>query len=256
MAVSLSIFGPEIPPGDRALTRAEFARLVGTSTWRLLRLHQEGTFKAFACSPRGGRGYAAIYLQSQVDEYRSIKVRGVNAPFNSMYTAEQAQACFKAFDEGKSGRWCVSNVGVHPDVVGTIRTRYEELDQGVFFPRGFLQTIHDLGLDGPEVVESADDIVELLKKSRERIDALEAQLEEKPRVVDCKACGRSPARFCKACVSGTVRQALAQKETGGPSEESPPARQTAEAVSSARQEARDPHGRSPRPSREPDRRGP
>jgi hypothetical protein len=243
------IFDPPIPPGEKALKRPEFARRVGVSPWTLQRYQREGRFLAFGHCAQGGRGRCTIYLESQITQFRKLPRRIEPSDFshNALYSVEDAQQCFQAFDEGKSLRWCVLNVGIHPQIVEIIAGRYAALDLGIFIARPHVDDIEALQLDGPAHVKDGGDVLEILRRLRKQRDDAHNELAGW-RKVKCVNCAKAEARYCAHCVKRAIseetakiatKQAGAEAEAPAPAAVAPPSK-----VSSKWPGARAPRGRS------------
>jgi hypothetical protein len=203
----LSRVSDKVPEGEKVYTRAEFAKRVGVSTWTLLRYHREGHFLAFACDSKGGRGRDALYVESQVETFRSLVPREDPVANTIIYTVEEAQKVFRALDEGKSLRHCVADLGVHPLAVEILAEKYARLDQGVFIPRQKLEEIDSLGLDGPSPLRTAEELAGVILSSARAIEALEervATIEKPP--CEAPSCKRTAA-FCGHCVRDSIGEA-------------------------------------------------
>ena len=204
-------------PDENLLSRKEFARLVGVSEWDLRMLHHAGVFEAFV-GGKSGRGHASRYHVDQVNEFRAYQAAKASGKphevmLKSVFTSEQAQACFKAFDEGWTLRRCVAELGYHPDVVVAIRHAYERLDQGVFLSHALLERADAVGLDGPSPMRTSEDVIVVLEKAAARIERLEEEASS-TRACRTPSC-KSEATYCPACVAATLEQACEEARAEG-----------------------------------------
>lgn len=189
----------------RVYTRLEFARLVGISSWTLKKWHNDGYFVARVAGAKG-RGQACLYTEEQVAELRKLPKRYDPAHFkhDRLYTADDAQRCFGAFDEGRPARYCVSKLGVHPDAVVIIQERYALLGQGFLLPPDIVARVNECtNLDGIPI-RSPDDIAHVVKAANAQIEELEDKIEGmKPAV--CGNCEAARSSFCGDCVARTLK---------------------------------------------------
>jgi hypothetical protein len=200
--------------GGRFYTRVQFAKLVGVSPWTLRHYQLEGYFCAFA-QGKQGRGYASLYHESQINEFRHLPPRTEPHAIThkSMYTAQQAQSCFQYFDEGKSARYCVTKLGIHPNIVQAIMAEYAALDQGVLIPAALVKRINACSaLEGELPVRTGLDVVELIELACQNQEKLEEAVSQ---TTTCPSCKSAPAVFCRGCVSKTTQAVYNQgcKET-------------------------------------------
>jgi hypothetical protein len=190
------------PDGRTYLSRKQFAKIVGVSHWKLQNYAQAGIFLPFALGKQG-RGKAAIYHVSQVDQFRGLDlVAPHELQHASIYTSEQAQKAFQMLDAQRPMRELVTVLGLHPHVAEALLYAYSSLEQGMVFTSNHLTRINILTqLDGFFPLKTPDALVEVLEKAAERIDMLEERLSER---MACASCKRVEASYCKGCVATTI----------------------------------------------------
>lgn len=191
-------------------TREEFAKLLGVSPWLLLRYHRKGYFRAFISPEKGGRGQRALYTKAQLAEFRRLPraIEPHELALGGLYTPIEAQNVFGAFDEGKSLRWCVSNIGVLPEAVAALWERYQLLDQGVAISKAIIEEIDKLPhLDGPVPIKTGADLFTVMSLTAAKIDLLEDQANAAKKPPCAGPSCKSTAAYCRECVSSTITEA-------------------------------------------------
>jgi hypothetical protein len=191
-----------MPAPDGFMTIHEFAHRVGRTPETVRNYARKGVFRPAQTDAVRG---TYLYAEEQVDSFRKMfsgqkhagnpggrgpALRPVTG--RSDFTSEQGAEIFMALDEGRSLRWCVIELRVHPDAVEAAYKRWESFGEGLLVSKQQLAHINSLALD--ETVSSTESLVALL-------ETLSAGTR-------CKSCGRGAREICRSCASRQARAAI------------------------------------------------